>query len=558
MEEIKIARKYHPLLILLAVLAIAVFFRFWQIDVIPPGLYPGEAINGNDALASLEKNDFKIFYPDNNGREGLFVWLIALSFKIFGPAAWSLRIVSAFFGAFTVLGIYLLAKEIMKLWNKHHPYSIKTQMIPILASFFLAVSFWHTNFSRIGFRAIMVPFLLCFSFYFLFRGFRTNKFFNYVWAGIFFGLGFYTYIAFRMAVLLLAIVLLIKAIYYWQNNRPRKITWSWLFEKTYLKAGWWQVDVFLAIIIILALPIGVYFLQNPQDFLGKASGVSVLGAEEPLKKLGESSLKALGMFHFVGDGNWRHNYAGDPQLAWSTGALFALGLILSIISLCRFFTSWRKQMGKIRWDELLAPLFLLSWFGIMLLPSILTAEDLPYALRSVGVIPAVYIFAAVGLFWLFEKMRQLDKKIAPFIIVLLLIHPAVTNYHKYFYEWGENAHTRKAFRQDLIGLANSLSELPKETKKYVIANEEDVMVEYERDGLPMPVQTIIFQAKAKDTEINYLVEDENGQLKIKAPSLAIVSLKETEGIFDQFKKHWPGGEITKINGFQAFQFQVNR
>ena len=141
-------QKNKYILILLIILALASFFRLYELETIPPGLYPAEAIG-------------KIFYPENKGREGFFVNLIALSFSVFGISIWSLKIVSAIIGILTVLGLYLLTKE---LFNN--------TTIALLSSFFLATSFWHINFSRIGFRAILVPFILVFSFYFLFHGFR--------------------------------------------------------------------------------------------------------------------------------------------------------------------------------------------------------------------------------------------------------------------------------------------------------------------------------------------------------------------------------------------------
>ena len=157
--------KRKVLIFLLVIIAIAAFFRLWQLDLIPPGLYPDEAINGNEAIS----NPGKIFYPENNGREGLFINLIAGSFSIFGISVWSIRIISALIGILTVLGLYLLTKE---LFNQDENGS---RFIALLASFFLAVSFWHVNFSRIGFRAILVPLILVFTFYFLSEGFRSQR-----------------------------------------------------------------------------------------------------------------------------------------------------------------------------------------------------------------------------------------------------------------------------------------------------------------------------------------------------------------------------------------------
>lgn len=110
----KFIEKNKILLILIAIMAIAVFFRLWKLDSIPPGLYPDVAINGNEALEALKSGNFKLFYPENNGREGLFINLISLSFAVFGVSIWSIKIVAAIFGILTVLGVYLLTQEVFQ------------------------------------------------------------------------------------------------------------------------------------------------------------------------------------------------------------------------------------------------------------------------------------------------------------------------------------------------------------------------------------------------------------------------------------------------------------
>ena len=65
-------------LVILLVVLVAGFFRVYKIDSVPPGLYPDEAINGNNAIQAIEPGTFKLFYPENNGREGLFINVQAL------------------------------------------------------------------------------------------------------------------------------------------------------------------------------------------------------------------------------------------------------------------------------------------------------------------------------------------------------------------------------------------------------------------------------------------------------------------------------------------------
>jgi len=152
-------KKTYALLFL--VLIIASFARLYQIGKLHPGLYPDEAMNGNNALEAIKTGDYKIFYPENNGREGLFINIQAGFVKVLGNKPWVLRLPSAIFGILTVLGMFYLAKELFKSVN-----------IALLSSFIMAVNFWHINFSRIGFRAIMAPLLLVWGIYFLLLAIR--------------------------------------------------------------------------------------------------------------------------------------------------------------------------------------------------------------------------------------------------------------------------------------------------------------------------------------------------------------------------------------------------
>ena len=92
-------------------LAFAAFLRLYQIDSIPPALCSDEAHNGNDILESLETGHFRIFYPQNGGREGLFINIQGMFVSILGNKPWVLRLPSALIGIATVWGVYWLAAE---------------------------------------------------------------------------------------------------------------------------------------------------------------------------------------------------------------------------------------------------------------------------------------------------------------------------------------------------------------------------------------------------------------------------------------------------------------
>ncbi len=496
-------RKNKVLLFLLIILVIASFFRLWQLSSVPPGLYPDEAINGNEAIS----NWGKLFYPENNGREGLFINLIALSFSIFGVSIFSLKIVPAIIGILTVLGLYLLTKELFSQY-----YENNSRSIALLASFFLATSFWHTNFSRIGFRAILLPFILVFSFYFLFRGFRTKKIRDFIFSGLIFGLGFYTYISFRMAVLIFPFILIPCWFIY---KKPPVYTQEGLQKKFILHTSY-----FILLIFIVALPIGIYFLQNPYDFIGRAAPISVFAAENPIKEFTKSLISHLGMFNFRGDSNWRHNFSGSPALFWPVGILFLIGFVFSVKELCKSIKSRSLSLGTCH-------LSLISWFFIMLLPGILTYEGIPHALRTIGVIPVVYIFAGFGFFKIYQWFNKNTKRkrLLFSAIFLFLLMTGVVEFDKYFNKWGKNPEVKNAFSADYVEIGNYLNSLPADTQKYVIVNQSGVPVPWP-NGIPVPAQTIMFIESTKygHPRSIYLLPEDLNKIKIKEEAV-IVKMK---------------------------------
>src|SRR3989338_6017843 len=223
------------------ILFLGVFFRFYGLSEIPPGLYPDEAMNGNNALEAITTGDFKWFYPENNGREGLFINIQALSIWLFGNEPWALRAVSALFGTLTILGIYFLTKELF--YKKE-----RAELIALLAAFFLAASYWHLNFSRIGFRAITVPFFAAFGIYFLLKALRKGALSDTVLAGLSLGLGFYGYIAFRFIPLIAAVPIGAALLSWWRRRESGPCAPC-------------VITLFLLITLAVVTPLGIYFYQ---------------------------------------------------------------------------------------------------------------------------------------------------------------------------------------------------------------------------------------------------------------------------------------------------------
>ncbi|MCD6271157.1 glycosyltransferase family 39 protein [bacterium] len=519
--------KKTKICLLFFILFVASFFRLWQLKSIPPGLYPDEAINANEAYLFPGK----IFYPENNGREGLFINLVFLSFKIFGTSTFSLRFVSVFFGVLTVLGLYLFSKEIF-----YHLGEEKRDIVSLLASFFLATSFWHTNFSRIGFRGILLPFVLTFWLYFLLLGYRRQKGWAIILSGIFFGLGFYTYSSFRLGVFFLLAIWLYLLVIGRRKNLKQFIILS---------------AKFLLPTFLVALPLGIYFLYHPQDFFGRLGPISIFSQKDFISAFRESLFKHLLMFNFAGDRNWRHNISGAPQLFWPIGILFLVGILIFVN---RFFVFLEEKNKRAFFYFI--PLF---GFFVFLLPGILTYEGIPHSLRTIGTIPFVYIFVGFAALWVYEKIRKIltQYKFAPLFLktlaIVFLLFVLSNQANRYFILFAKNENVKGAFCKNFVQMGEYLTSFEEDVKRYVIVNEDGVPVSW-LNGIPMPAQTLVFEEISKYGEIRavYLKPEDVDKIKAEKRSL-ILLMKEDETILEQLKKQYPQGKIKKDYPIISFE-----
>lgn len=527
------------LFILLVILAVAVFFRFWKLSEIPPGLYPDVAMNGNDALDALKTNHFGVFYVENNGREGLFINLIAFGFYVFGSSVLVIKAIAAIIGTLTVLGFYFLTKELF--FEKEHK---ERTSIALLSAFFLATSFWHTNFSRIGFRAIMLPFCLVFSFWFLWRALRTQRISDYIISAVFFGLGFYTYTSFRMAVL----ILIVPIFFIWQKFIKEWLKRQGGFWKIYFKENYYKFDLWFLVVFFVALPIGLYFLGHPQDFAGRMGGVSVFAQKNPILSFSESFIKHLGMFNFFGDPNWRHNLAGSPMLPFPLGILFIIGIIIS-------FKEILSSIKNKRWPLAINHWLIIAWFFALLLPGILTAEGLPHSLRVIGAIPPVYIFSGLGTFWLMKKSQPIiqRKKLYFIFFFLLIFFVGYSEYDKYFMDWARNPIVKDAFTQRFVDEGKYLNSLPTDSKKYVIVNAPGVPVPWP-SGLPTPAQTTIFIERTAFGEPRtiYLKINELDKISPEKETF-IIPMNPDKKLFDKLNELYPSGKTKNENNVWVYK-----
>lgn len=482
--------------LLTGILIIATFLRFYHFTTVPPGLYPDEAMNGNNATEVAETGHFKVFYPEDNGREGLYVNVLAVVLKIWpSTEPWVVRLPAAVAGVLTVWGLYLLVAELFG----NGP--------GLLASFLLATSFWGVIFSRIGFRAILSPLMLVWALWLITKSFRSgNKRAAYwyaVLAGVIYGLGFYTYIAYRITPLLFLLFI------------P-------FFRKT---PGFWKRAVlFIIVTFIVAAPIGWYFATTPGSFFGRTAQIAVTSAANPVHDFAVNIGKELLMFNYHGDYNWRQNISGAPELFWPVGILFLLGIAL----VAYFWIRRRRKKYVNAADEKLFPSFgtslVIAWLACGILPAAASDEGIPHALRSILALDPALILAALAGIWLYRLVeKHWNVNAAKSLMIVFLVIVAVFGYYDYFVVWAQNPNVPGAFSANYVTIGDEIDALPTSTPKYVVVNASGVLAR----GIPVPAETTMFvthsftDADAAARNIHYLLPDQTSSIPVGTPSADI-------------------------------------
>lgn len=504
--------------VVFAILALALFVRVYQLDSLPAGLYPDEATNGTDALLANETGEYRLLYTNNYGREGLFINLQALAVKYFGNTVVVLKAWSVVFGTLAVLGLYLLARE---LYTR--------RLYALIAAFLLATSYWAINFSRIGFRAIMVTFLLTFCFYFFFRGLRTNKLRDFLFAGLFLGIGIHTYVAFRLAPLI--VIALLPALF--------------LTYERFLARYWKHGLAFALGAFIAASPMFYDFYKNPDHFASRTGAVSIFSPEINKGDFWGTFGKTFGLslvkYNFWGDQNWRHNYPPYPILDPITGAFFLAGFIWLVWETVRLISLRFRE--KLRDERLVRNWFLLSAFFVMLMPEFLTEEGLPHALRAIGTQMPVYLIALLPIIWIVNRARTslTGSRTALYSLLALgLAFGALFNLTKYFVFFDQNPSQHGAFNQNFRNMALYAMSLPEDTIKYIVTNGGGRMLE---DGLPVSVQPIKFLTAGKIQNLVYLTPETT----VRATNSVIILMHHDEALITKIMHRAPHASVEKID-----------
>ncbi|MBN1483786.1 MAG: glycosyltransferase family 39 protein [Chloroflexia bacterium] len=354
---------------LLAIVVLGAVFRLYRLDTLPADMF-NDIAHIHQETRSVMQGDWMIYGTVFPGREPLLFYLNALLARVLGLNFLTLKISTALIGIATLPVAYLLGRQ---LYN---------DAVGLLAALFLAVAKWHVLISRVGFRGILLPFSTGLTLYFLLRGLQRGRQGDLLWAGLWAGLGLYTYTAALAVLPAIALGLGLYALAgHWRD--------LWRLRRALLLAA--------LVALLAALPLLRYMLVEGREQFWSRPLTRVSDQERPLPApLGKILLgnlaRTAGMFHVEGDIVFRTNIPGDPHLGLVSGALFLLGLAAVLLR-------WRQDGNGL----------LLSFFLLLLLPTSLALafpNEVPGAVRAGGAMATVMVFPALAAVQLWQRLGR--------------------------------------------------------------------------------------------------------------------------------------------------------
>lgn len=394
-------------LLLIAVLAVAAVFRSRELGAIPPEMtsdHVEKLLDVNDVM----QGQHRVFFERNTGREALQFYFAAWVAGAFGtgPTHLTLKITSALAGFLTIPFIFLLGRE------------LEDDTLGLLGALLAAIGFWPVAISRVGLRFPFAPVFIAPALFFLFRGLRTGRRNDFLWAGLALGAGLHGYSPFRI----MAVVVAMLAVAYLLSPQSRESRRALLLNLTGTAA------VALAVFI----PLLRYALEYPEMFwyrsLGRLSneGASVA---EAWRVFWSNQWNAWQMFNWRGDQVWVNTLPGQPVLDVVTGGLFLLGLAYLLVRAVR--------------QRSLRHALTLVFVPVLMLPSSLSLafpQENPSVVRTGGAIVLVFLVAAQPLRLALAHARErlggpAGAWAGGLLVGGLVLASAAQNYRMYFVDY---------------------------------------------------------------------------------------------------------------------------
>jgi len=364
-------------LIILAVLVLNAF-RFWKLDTIPNGYHVDEVGSAVTMQCFTEKGcDAELkpwplfgFMEYGQDKPPTYVYPGILWEKVFGTTVASLRGYSVFVLLIGILGLFFLSRQ---LFGKTFAAAV------VLAA---TCSPWAWVVTRVAIESYFAPVFAIWGLYFFWR---SGRGLDWAMAGFLFACAMYTYPPARLQIPLMMATL----VFFEWGRRPVRRR---------------SLISLVSVFILSLLPMAAKYMDG--SLSRRFNEISILN-HDYLHSLGKIGTPwdiisifihnyflhlRLDFLFLTGDPSYVHSTRHLGIFSWLDSTALVILAVFLILAFCR--PSWTNN-PVVKNRHLL--LFLAANFFIGIIPSALTNQELPHALRICGSWPFMMLFT--GLMW---------------------------------------------------------------------------------------------------------------------------------------------------------------
>lgn len=385
--SIETASKRLPLLVL--VLLVAVFLRFFLFPAVPAGVNQDEADAGYEAYSLLHHGTDKwgnkwpaYFISWGSGQNVLESYLDIPVVAAGGLNRVTIRIIPALCGVLSVLLLYLVLR-------------LADECLALLGSFMLAVFPWAVLSSRLGVESNILPFFILFGIWAFIYSYRSyHRRYLIPLSLVPFALALYAYVVAVFVIPALIVGLLV------------------LYRREVLACKV-EALISLAVMAVLSIPIGLFLLVNlvlhhvPSALAHLPFSVPLLLVSR-LAQNDDGGLQtmALSNIHFITSGfvdgePWSNMGGYVPAFVYLPLALLACALVFRAGDrISKVFATWflasfliglTTPLNDVRGNSLMIPLVALAAVALVaIIRELRTSEAQILAVRFVLVLIGVY------------------------------------------------------------------------------------------------------------------------------------------------------------------------
>ncbi len=407
------------------VLILAIFIRIWKIDKVPVSLFGDELDVGYQAYSIIKTgrdymgNPFPLhFHSLAEWRTPLYLYGSIPTVYLFGISPLGVRLPAAIFGVLGVLAMYLLVRQVLK------GVSHNASLIAIVASFLLAISPWHIQYSRAAFEVTELLFLLLLGIYFFLRSIEKNG------AGLWLSVLFLILTAWTYSTAKLFTPLFMATIFLIFRDRIFSFPRMALFKAmaigvvfgipliySTLFGGGAQRFNYLSIFTDPTMEGDVGFARlNDAQVRARYGGGVISKAVSRIihnkytfwgERIIDNYFSAFSFdFFFIrGDINLRHSIEGMGQFYKAD----IIGMLLGIVFFFFFFKG-RKMVALI-----------LFWILIGVIPSSITRDGANHATRLILILPPFIFLISYGLVEAYARISKSTPKYSTIFVVALIV-----------------------------------------------------------------------------------------------------------------------------------------